>query len=82
MADLNLFIDRNSIEPSEPEKEEVVIKEELTGLDADIFDFVDEFAEEITGEKKPIQEVAPPGFGHTKGPVSYTHLTLPTNREV
>jgi hypothetical protein len=40
----------------------------LTGIDADIFDFVDEFAEEITGEKEPIQEVSPPGWGHTKGP--------------
>jgi hypothetical protein len=68
VADLNLFIDRNSIEPSEPEKEKVVIKEEVTGIDADIFDFVDEFAEEITGEKAPIQEVSPPGWGHTKGP--------------
>ena len=69
MADLNLFIDRSSVPPSEPEKvEETVVKEELTGIDADIFDFVDEFAEEITGEKAPIQEVSPPGWGHTKGP--------------
>ena len=69
MADLNLFIDRDSVQPPEPERvEETVIKEELTGLDADIFDFVDEFAEEITGEKAPIQEVSPPGWGHTKGP--------------
>ena len=69
MADLNLFIDRDSVQPPEPERvEETVIKEELTGLDADIFDFADEFAEEITGEKAPINEVSPPGLGHTKGP--------------
>ena len=69
MADLNLFIDRSSVPPSKPEKvEETVVKEELTGINADIFDFVDEFAEEITGEKAPIQEVSPPGWGHTKGP--------------
>ena len=36
----------------------------------------------VSNDEKEKGDRALLNFGHTYGPVSYTHLTLPTNREV